>query len=66
MAEYTIFDLMDDIERANMRQEAERRIAQMEEAEKFFLLGLLRYEETHGGMAGIERVIRWIATRDAA
>ena len=62
---YTIFDLMDDIDRANAREEAARRIAEMPDAEKFFVLGLLRFEEARDGQAGIERVIRWIATRQA-
>lgn len=62
---YSIFDLMGDIDRMNAREEAIRRIAEMPDAEKFFMLGLLKHEEAKDGQAGIERVIKWIATRQA-
>lgn len=64
MPDYTVFDLMDDIERMNRREEAMRRIMGMEDAEKLFVLGLLRHEEQTRGQAGVEAVIRWIAERE--
>lgn len=63
MDAYTVFDLMNDIERRSLHEEAARRIAKMPEAEQLFILGLLKFEEALSGQAGIECVIRWVATR---
>lgn len=64
MADYTIFNLMDDMDRAAKREAAAKVIAQMPDFEKYFLLGLLDHEEREHGREGIEHVIAWLATRE--
>lgn len=61
---YSVFDLMDDIDRMNKRKAAAEKIAQMSYFERLFLLGLLQHEESADGQAGVDRVIGWIANRE--
>lgn len=64
MSDYTIFSLLQDLERNRLREEARSKIARMPDFEKWFLLGLLKHEEAERGQAGIEAVIAWIASRE--
>ena len=64
MSEYTVFDLMDDLERANTRRRVEEKIATMPVWEKAFIVGLLQHEERERGQVGIDDVLAWVLRRE--